>query len=117
VPARPSKSWYDRQHDRFYEAYWRHIGRQDSRRAHEKCIGVLVKSGMTLKQAADFLPNQAVLDRQRFADSPDWEWRQNLHPATWLNGQRWRDEARARGPSVGARKSKGQEFEEMMERI
>lgn len=41
---------------------------------------------------AQFLVGQVAADRARFESTPQWEWRANLHPATWLRGHRWEDQ-------------------------
>jgi hypothetical protein len=43
--------------------------------------------------AAEFLFRMAVEDRKRSENTADWDWRKNLLPATWLNGERWNDES------------------------
>lgn len=87
------KVWFDSEHQRWYtDAYWRHIGPRESRRAYEKRIRALVTSGSSFFDAAEFLFSQAIADKLRFAGTKDWDWRQNLLPATWLNGERWNDQ-------------------------
>jgi hypothetical protein len=99
----PSKSWFNEKHETWYQdAYWNHTGKQDSRKAYEKIIGVLVKRGMSHDDAAKFLVLEAVNDRKRFELTEEWEWRARLHPATWLNGERWTDE-----PSTTAKPNRG----------
>jgi hypothetical protein len=84
--------WFDREHDRWYLGYWNHTGKQNSRRAFEKRVKLLVKSGKSHDAAVDLLIELAARDRERFEPTSDWEWRARLHPATWLNGERWNDE-------------------------
>jgi Helix-turn-helix domain len=93
APSKPSKAWFDERHETWYRnAYWNHAGKQNSRKAYEKAIGLLSRDGMDHEAAAKFLLLEAANDRKRFETTKDWEWRRNLHPATWLNGQRWEDE-------------------------
>lgn len=122
---RPLKAWFDQQHDRWYDtAYWRHIGKAESRKAFEKRVCIIVdRDGIGYNAAVEFLIAMALDDRKRFEPTEDWEWRQNLHPATWLNQERWRDEAtiraiRSRDPTaIPQRKNKGQEFEDMVNNL
>lgn len=94
------KAWFDREHDRWYkQAFWNRVNRVKSRSAYEKAAKCLVhENSMTHGQAAEFLFNAAVLDHQQSQGTSDWDWRQNMHPTTWLNGRRWQDERRARDP-------------------
>lgn len=85
--------WYEQQHDRFYRSYWRRVGRKDSFRAFESRVKKLTKTGLAHEQAVEFLIARALEDRARFEATDEWSWRQKLHPATWLNGERWLDEA------------------------
>ena len=48
---------------------------------------------------AQFLIDAAIADRQRFEPTPLWEWRSQLHPTTWLNGNRWEDQLPPNGKS------------------
>lgn len=97
----PPRSWFDAHHEQFYGTFWRKVGKKDSRKAYERRVRILVSGGMDFEAATQFLLDQVKLDRLRFQDTQDWDWRQNLHPATWLNGERWTDEARARAPTSG----------------
>src|SRR6266849_1948269 len=85
--------WYEEQHDRFYRSYWRKVGRKDSFRAFERRVKKLAKTGLSHEEAVEFLIAKAGEDKARFETTDEWEWRQKLHPATWLNGERWQDEA------------------------
>ena len=88
----PSKDWIQEQHAVWYDrAFWNHKNRAASLKAFDKQIRTLVKT-MSCQEAAEFLYNKAVDDRARFEPTSDWEWRRNLHPATWLNGARWEDQ-------------------------
>jgi hypothetical protein len=90
--------WLDSQHDtRFWECYWRRVNKASSRVAFRKRVRSLVREGMTPDEAVDFLCQQARQDRERFEPTADWDWRSRLHPSTWLNGQRWNDEALGSG--------------------
>ena len=96
APSKPSKAWFDDNHEVWYRnAFWNHNGKQDSRRAYENAVGLLVRDGMDHEGAAKFLFLEATNDRKRFEPTKDWEWRARLHPATWLNGKRWEDEPAA----------------------
>lgn len=92
---RPQKRWYEEQHERWYsDAYWYKTGKLDSRKAFEKRINTLVDAkGWGYNQTAEFLCVRARDDRQRFENTEAWSWRVKLNPTTWLNGQRWEDEA------------------------
>ncbi len=90
----PPKSWFDENHDVFYGGYWNHTSKQDSRRAYEKRVKQLVADqGMTHDEAAAFLVGERDAYRKRFEGVESWKWRKNLHPATWVNGEKWTDEA------------------------
>jgi hypothetical protein len=106
VPKKRGATWFDEQHENWYRnAYWRHTNFKASRLAYEKVIRKMTKSDEGFDECAALLFQAAVDDKTRFQGTPDWEWRQNLHPATWLNGERWLDEAKARGqPSVQSKK-------------
>lgn len=88
------KSWYDREHERWYKGFWNHTAKKASRVAFEKRVRLLVTTGKTPSEAVVFLCEQVSSDRGRFEPTEAWAWRQNMHPATWLNGARWEDEAR-----------------------
>jgi uncharacterized protein YdaU (DUF1376 family) len=92
--TRPGKSFYDAGHDRLYSEYWRRVDRQGSRKAFEKRVDALAREGKfgTHAEAVEFLVRMAQEDRRKWEGTKDWEWRKNLHPATWLNGSRWQDE-------------------------
>jgi hypothetical protein len=89
--------WFMANHDAWYlGAFWNHCGKIASRKAYVKCARKLMREhGMTPPEAVQFLWDQAIADKARFLGTNDWAWRQNLHPATWLNGERWEDQARA----------------------
>lgn len=93
-PTTPGRYWFDQQHEKFYKAYWRHVGKQESRKAYEKRIRILVKGkSLSFDDASAFLMNQASIDRQKWEPTDQWDkWRKDLHPSTWLNGCRWEDE-------------------------
>ena len=91
----PSKSWFDAAHLRWYEAFWNRKARGDSRKAYEKRVRVLVRKGTDYAGAEQFLMTAANADRAKYECTDDWKWRSKLHPATWLNGQRWEDEPSA----------------------
>jgi 5-methylcytosine-specific restriction endonuclease McrA len=89
----PKDSWILEQHNRWYAAYWNHTDRKASLAAYKKRIKALVSGkGMSPEAAVEFLFNSSVLYKQRFENAESWSWRKNLHPATWLNGERWEDE-------------------------
>lgn len=101
------KAWFDREHDAWYAGYWCKAGRQDSRKAHEKRLRALVSGGLTHEDAAAFLVRMAAEDRASFEGTADWSWRAKLHPATWLNGERWTDQAvTSKGPVIPAARGK-----------
>jgi hypothetical protein len=95
---RPKKIWYDQSFGDWYQGYWNHTGRAAARKAYEKAINVQVDREHVKYNAAKlFLEIQRQHDQLRFESTEQWEWRQNLHPATWLNGARWTDELRPAG--------------------
>ena len=99
-------AWLDRHHDQtFWPVYWRRVNKRASQTAFRKRVRTLCREqDLTPEEAVTFLCDQAALDRQRFEPTPDWEWRERLHPATWLNGERWNDEApKETAPATGAR--------------
>ncbi len=92
---RPLDSWFDEQHDRFYDgAYWKKVDRSASKKAFKKQVCRMVdKDHRGYRESAEFLISAAIADKARSEHTEDWNWRQNLHPATWLNGSRWTDQA------------------------
>lgn len=101
-PVAGSRQWFDQQHDRWYgKAFWNKQNRAASRKAYEKRTRLLVASGLNFEDAVEFLFNAAIMDRQRFEPTSDWEWRRKMHPATWLNGARWEDHANKDPPRRG----------------
>ena len=112
----PTKAWYDGEHKCWYAAYWNHKAPQSSRRAFEKAVVRLVYDvGLTHEQASEFLRDAVAADRARFEPTSDWEWRCKLHPATWLNGSRWTDEASPEAPPRArpAKQTAGQMLDEI----
>ncbi len=93
--AAGSRGWFDAQHDRWYhKAFWNRKNRPSSRKAYEKRVRILVSvNKLSFEDAAEFLFNAAIMDRQRFEPTSDWGYRSKFHPATWLNGALWEDEA------------------------
>lgn len=90
---RVAMDWIEAAHERWYwEAYWRRVKKGNSLRAYAKQITKLKASGKNRDEAEAFLFDRAIWDRKRSEASPDWSWRQNLHPATWLNSSMWEDE-------------------------
>lgn len=90
---RPLKSWYDSEHDRWYKAFWNRQGKAQSRKAYEKAINRLHdRDHLLYKAAMAYLDKMAVDDRARYDGTQDWEWRVKIHPASWLNQERWTDE-------------------------
>jgi hypothetical protein len=67
--------------DPFYEAYPRHVGRQDA-----------LKAWLKLNPDADLMPVIMTAVERYAAEVRDTEPKFILHPATWLNGKRWEDE-------------------------
>lgn len=94
---KPSSAWFDERHETWYSgSYWNHTGKTDSRRAFEKrAAAISAERAITYEESVVFLCEMAKVDRGRFEHSDAWKWRKNLHPATWLNGSRWEDEAEA----------------------
>lgn len=69
--------------DAWWEAWWNKTAKAAGRKAWQKAAA---------KHGAEFLLAQVVADRARFESTSTWDWRRNLHPATWLNGERWEDQ-------------------------
>lgn len=92
-PDVPTKAWWDEQHDRWYQGYWNKQGKQDSRRAFEKAVIHLRDGYESREDVVWWLAKQRDDYRKRFEDSDQWEFKIKLHPATWLNGKRWEDQA------------------------
>ncbi len=98
MKKRPVKAWFDEQHALWYSAFWCHKGKAESRKAYEKALCRLVdRDGLNYNRARLLLGEKLTEDRAKFEGTQDWEWRVNLHPATWLNQERWTDEP---GPEV-----------------
>ncbi len=108
-PKGLSDTWLTRQHDsQFWPSYWRHVNKQASQAAFRKRVRTLCRERqLAPEDAVKFLVTQARLDRERFEPTQDWEWRGKLHPATWLNGERWNDEAASVSPPT-PRPTKGE---------
>jgi len=70
----------------FWQVVWRRVGK----RAAEKSYAAAIKRGATDKQILDGALRYA-------AETADREPRFKLHPATWLNGERWNDEPGGNG--------------------
>lgn len=83
----------DESHDEFYRGYWRHVAKKQSRKAWP---GAIVKVTKAKKiQAADasrFLIDQMLSQRREMESRSDLDWLEKMHPASWLNGERWEDE-------------------------
>ena len=58
-----------------------------------------------------FLCAKAAEDKVKFEHTTDWEWRVNLHPATWLNQERWTD---IPGPVVEKKNDKQSQLERIL---
>jgi phage replication O-like protein O len=67
--------------DPFYEAYPRHVGRQDA-----------LKAWLKLNPDAELIPVIMAAVERYAAEVEGTEQKYILHPATWLNGKRWEDE-------------------------
>ena len=91
---RPQAVWYREQFGFWYDDhYWNHKGRDVAERAYAKAINRLVdKDGMGYNQAKLFLVAMVKRDRERFEGTDEWDSRQRMLPATWLNKRRWTDE-------------------------
>jgi uncharacterized protein YdaU (DUF1376 family) len=89
------KAFFDAEHERWYRtAYWCHKSKQASRKAFEKRVLALSKARHeTVEECIEFLHRMAKEYRERFAETRAWAWLVDLQPATWLNGERWEDEA------------------------
>ncbi len=94
-PKRPQKIWYSQAFDEWYSDYWRKAGRQDADKAYVKAVNRLVdtKAVAGYNAAKLYLERQKIEFRQRFENTTDWDSNGKLHASTWLNGQRWTDEA------------------------
>lgn len=83
IPARPPKEPAKDGFDAWWDAWWNKTAKAAGRKAWQKAAA---------KHGAEFLLAQVVADRARFEPTATWDWRRNLHPATWLNGERWEDQ-------------------------
>lgn len=101
VPAlekskRPKSCWYDSAHEAWYQSFWNHKAKAASRIAFEKRVNLLVDKDKRMngvyKMAYVFLARMVQDDQSRFEGTEDWESRVRMHPATWLNKERWTDE-------------------------
>jgi hypothetical protein len=97
----PSSSWIRTHHDIWYrEVYWCHQNKPRSLTAYDKRISTLMRNGHQTKESAhQFLIEKALEDLTKFRGTSDWDWRRKLHPATWLNGERWNDEPSQAAPA------------------
>jgi hypothetical protein len=78
----------------FYEHYWNHTGRAVARKAYDRKVKEIGKAKkLDYTAVANGLLRHVQADRRRFEGTDAWEWRKNLHPATWLNQERWTDQA------------------------
>ena len=92
---RPLKSFYDEEHEAWYRAFWNRQGKAQSRKAYEKAVNrAHDRDHLGYRAATLFLAKMVVDDKARFEGTQEWDWRANLHPATWLNQERWTDEAK-----------------------
>lgn len=76
VPAGPT-------FDDWWKVWWNKTAKADAQKAWK---------AISTQFGAQFLIDACVADRQRFEGTPSWDWRANLHPATWLRGARWEDQ-------------------------
>lgn len=92
--GRPLKLWYDSAHEAFYAAFWCHQKKTASRKAFERAVNrIHDRDKLGYNASVLFLSQMRSEDRGRFEGTKAWEWRVNLHPASWLNGELWTDEA------------------------
>ena len=69
--------------DDFWKVWWNKNAKAEALKAFSKAA----------KQfGVAFLISHCLEDRKRWESTESWEWRRNLHPATWLRGKRWEDE-------------------------
>jgi hypothetical protein len=85
-----STAWWDAAFKRWYAVYWNHTAKDNARRAFERRVKAMKQ---TPAAAVEALIKLAELDRRRFENTDSWDWREKMHPATWLNQERWTDEA------------------------
>ena len=107
------KIWYDRAHDLWYSGYWCHVGRNASRKAFEKRVKILSKS---ITDPVRYLCDERDADRARFEPTREWDWRSSLHPATWLNGERWNDQPSSQTGAKPAQRDRALEMAAELER-
>lgn len=100
------KRWFNASFERWWESYWNKTAKVKARAAYEKRVKILVSKGRTHEQAEEFLIAAAIDDRSRFELTDAWGWRVNLNPPTWLNQERWNDQA---PDAVAAKPTKGAE--------
>lgn len=75
----------------FWRVWWNPKAKAEAAKAWPK---------VAARHGAQFLIDACVADKRRFEHTAAWEWRSNLHPATWLRGSRWED---LPGPAVSGR--------------
>ena len=80
--------------DDWWKVYWNKTAKAEAQKAWKQCAH---------HHGAQFLIDQCIADRKRFEGTPQWEWRVNLHPATWLRGRRWEDQL----PPSGVQRQNG----------
>lgn len=92
TPPEPSVEGVVRaEFERWYGVYWNHTGKAAAFLAFERRLR---KNKLQRpSEVAEYLIRLTRADRERFEDTDSWEWRKNLHPATWLNQERWTDQA------------------------
>ena len=73
----------DAQFDAFYSAFPRHVAKGSARRAFHR----IIKNGSATAE-------QLILGAKRYAaERAGQDPRYTKHPATWLNGECWKDES------------------------
>jgi hypothetical protein len=80
-------SWRDSKFDEFWNVVWAKIGRGSAYRAW--------KNGVTSPAVADQVIAAAQAQGENLLHSSRTKGHSILHPATWINGERWLDEAPA----------------------
>lgn len=82
-PSSPTPSAKRANFEEWWKVWWNKTAKVKAQKAWTRTAS---------RFGAQFLIDAAVADRLRFEGTPQWEWRANLNPATWLNGERWLDQ-------------------------
>lgn len=75
----------------WWECVWAKTGKLCAAKAFPKALEYVQRTQQcSAEKALDFLRDKALREREN-CTVPGHEWRERLHPSTWLNGRRWED--------------------------